>query len=258
MPPSMPPAIRSHERLLHTVQGSNKNNANNEYNENNNGNGDINADNNNDNNNIVNSNINNNNNNNNDNHSDNNNNMNNNSSSFTTFNTNTNLNSTNNLNSSQNFSLNSQIFSDFNNSQQTLSYSENENFLNDVKSNLSTQTLQSLLENEISDFHSVENPISSNFTQRIPTSSASTNAIYDDSSFENSKIISNNQNMKKYNEQKNILKSYRPVVLSHNHEISNYKVSKIRNKTRSREARTGLQKTAYFNTPNDRFMESSL
>ena len=254
MPPSMPPVIRPLDRPAHGALEQNRNNVNSD---NNDKSGNINSgtiddhhpnnNNKNNNNNFNNSNINS--------DSD----MN---SSYTTFNTNYNLNSSNNLNSSQNFSLNSQIFSDPNGSQQTLSFSENENFLLDGKSNLSNQTLQSLLENEISEFHSADLRTSFNSPPRShaasASASASTNVIYCDLSYENSKLVSNITNApnnRKNNDQKNVLKSHRP---SHSYEISNYKVSKIRNKTRSREGRTGLQKTAFFNTPNDRFMESSL
>jgi hypothetical protein len=255
----MPPVIRPLDRPAHGVQEHNRNDANsgdtdNSANANRNTIDDHDPNNNN-----------NNNNNNNFNNSNNINNLNINSdsdmnSSYTTFNTNYNLNSSNNLNSSQNFSLNSQIFSDLNGSQQTLSFSENENFLLDGKSNLSNQTLQSLLENEITEFHAADLRTSLNSPPRsqAASASASTNVVYCDLSYENSKLVSNITNApnnRRNNDQKNALKSHRP---SHSYEISNYKVSKIRNKSRTREGRTGLQKTAFFNTPNDRFMESSL
>lgn len=256
MPPSMPPVIRPLDRPAHGALEHDRSNANSDNNDKRASANSNTVDDHRPSNNNINNNNNNNSNNNNNNYkinsdSDNNN-------SYTTFNTNYNLNSLNNLNSSQNFSLNSQIFSDLNGSQQTLSFSENENFLLDGKSNLSNQTLQSLLENEISEFHSSEAPTSFNSPPRSQAGSASTNVIYCDLSFENSKLVSNIKNApnnRKSNEQKTVLKSHRP---SHSYEISNCKVSKIRNKTRSREGRTGLQKTAFFNTPNDRFMESSL
>ena len=206
MPPSMPPVIRPLDRPAHGAQEYNRNNVNID---NNDKSGNINS------NTIDDHHPNNNNNNNNNNANNINiiNNLNINSdsdmnSSYTTFNTNYNLNSSNNLNSSQNFSLNSQIFSDLNGSQQTLSYSENENFLLDGKSNLSNQTLQSLLENEISEFHSADLRTSFNSPPRSQAASAgaSTNVIYCDLSFENSKLVSNITNApnnRKNNDQKN-------------------------------------------------------
>ena len=69
--------------------------------------------------------------------------------------------------------------------------------------------------------------------------------------------ILNNTNLKK-NEKKNPLKNF--GIMSSGSTLSelNTKGPRIKNKTKSREWRTGLRKESFFTSHNDRFMESSL
>jgi hypothetical protein len=190
----------------------------------------------------------------------------------------------NNIDPIDNFNLrrilksNSETFSDFNGNLC-------ENYGNDRKQNLTTEMMMSLSGSENTDnriytknqsyyspqSNSKSDDFSSSLNLNMKESVVSNlNLNYDSGQFlstnnennsqqKNTNLnILNNTNLIKNNEKKNLLKNFGAMSSGSTLSELNTKGSKIKNKTKSREWRTGLRKESFFTSQNDRFMESSL